>query len=158
MSDRVVLPTPQQMAGMAKEYAMAQAYAKVRPSAAPPAPDKLQCEQCGRLCDHLRLIRDCLTHLGALPPTVQQLADHAMHSVSVTHRLLCDYAGDCDKAGTNPLPDAKNYTQRLQQALLYSCDFCDALYSGDFPLARRMPLVAQQAHYTHSLLLTLTAF
>lgn len=143
------LPTPQQMAAMAREYSM------VKPMPLPPPPEA----EWSPLCAHIARLNALLLPLtGYQNAVVADLADQALAAVNQMQAQLAPLAGGHCDFYYDP-PRARNAGDLLRQALLTNAHLCRALYepTDGRSMAEQLPFLTSLAHYTYSLLLTLAA-
>jgi hypothetical protein len=143
------LPTPDQLAAMAREYST------VRPMPLPPQ----ETAEWAPLCTHLARLNALLVPLRNVQNgVVTELAEQTLAAVSrMQAQIGALDGGACDFA-CEP-PKVRNYGDLLRQALLSNAQVCDELYRlrDGKSLAEQLPYLTSLSHYTYSLLLTLAA-
>lgn len=140
------LPTPEQLAALAREYATCRPISR-------PVPAKPACTP--SLCRQIAEVRAYVTPLSTSHnPTVQTLAQKALSAIDVTMGMLCA-SEPCDSAKP-PSVTVRTPLDCLRGALLASTKFCTLLYEGE-QIGESWPMLAARAHHIHSLLLTLAA-
>ena len=143
------LPTPEQMAAMAREYSM------VHPIAPPPKPDEL-----GPLCRALAELAICCRLLCHVPGQNAATLANAAHTAVAgmqAHVSAMDGGAHNEEA---PAPVYRNHTELLRLALMAASKVGRALYqdSEGKSIARQLPYLCSLHHFAYSQLLTLTAF
>ena len=143
------MPTPEQLAAMAKEYST------VRPIEVP----KCEPHDWAELCRHLSRLNALVLPLKRLQNAAA--SDIAEQALSAVNRMQAQVSaldgGECDFACEPPM--ARNFADLLRQALLSNAKVCDELYRPreGRSLAEQLPYLTSLSHYTYSLLLTLAA-
>ena len=146
MSD---VPTPEQLAAMAREYNA------VRPITLPaPEPDNMAdlALATAKLSVCTKRLLDAPGHNGAL---LARQADDTVARICAQIEAL-----DGGGHGLPDIPLAKSHTQALRDALLAAADVSKQLYveRDNACLAGQLPFLTSLAHYAYSLLLTMTVF
>lgn len=143
------LPTPEQMAAMAREYAM------VHPIAVPTRPR----EDWVTLGREIALLNALLLPLEHAPNSaVSGLAVQALGAVGRMQSQVSALDGGLSE-DIDVTPHVRSARDLLQQALLCNARLCHELYREreGKSLAEQLPYVTSLSHYTYSLLLTLAA-
>ena len=143
------LPTPEQMAAMAREYSM------VQPIAPTPKPDEL-----GPLCREVAELAICCQLLCHVPGQNASALARAAHGavVNMQAHIAAMDGGMHDEEV--PAPNYRNHTELLRLALLAASKVGHTLYqdSEGKSIAQQLPYLCSLLHFAYSQLLTLTAF
>lgn len=143
------MPTPQQIAAMAREYS------KVHPIDLP-TPDPAEWEP---LTAHIAKLNALLLPLRRVQNgVVSTLADQTLAAINQMQAQLSNLdGGKCDFS-CEP-PRVRNMVDLLRQALMTNAALCRELYlpHEGRTLAQQLPYLTSLSHYTYSLLLTLAA-